>query len=218
MHVLSWQTVYVLSRVTFRCLLYHYAARIKFAPPGHTLFSISLISLKEKITGDCACNLPPRYGCLGLGIVLIHQPLADVKEFYMNIIPARFIAVDGWPLMKLLSCDFTGPHWLYVNIGSGKGFVPPGSKSPLSEPMFTQIYVAIRRHCCVSLWQIHTCRFTHKLSYECRGVYHHQHDQPLQPSLRCRGPLTRYVKLRVAHAPGMPVTFPPPPTSKDTAS
>ena len=32
------------------------------------------------------------------------------------------------------------------------------------------------------------------------------------------GPLTRYVKLRVAHAPGMPGTFSPPPTSKETAS
>ena len=32
------------------------------------------------------------------------------------------------------------------------------------------------------------------------------------------GPLTRYVKLQVAHAPGIPGTFPPPPTSKETAS
>ena len=32
------------------------------------------------------------------------------------------------------------------------------------------------------------------------------------------GPLARYVKLRVAHAPGMPGTFSPPPTSKKTAS
>ena len=32
------------------------------------------------------------------------------------------------------------------------------------------------------------------------------------------GPLTRYVKLRVAHAPGMPGTFTLPPTSKETAS
>ena len=32
------------------------------------------------------------------------------------------------------------------------------------------------------------------------------------------GPLTRYVKLRVAHAPGMPGKFSPPPTSKETAS
>ena len=31
------------------------------------------------------------------------------------------------------------------------------------------------------------------------------------------GPLTRYVKLWVAHAPGMPGTFSPPPTSKETS-
>ena len=31
-------------------------------------------------------------------------------------------------------------------------------------------------------------------------------------------PLTRYVKLRVAHAPGIPGTFSPPLTSKETAS
>ena len=32
------------------------------------------------------------------------------------------------------------------------------------------------------------------------------------------GPLTRYEKLRVAHAPGMPGTFSPPPNSKENAS
>ena len=32
------------------------------------------------------------------------------------------------------------------------------------------------------------------------------------------GPLTRYVKLRVVHAPGMPGMFSSPPTSKETAS
>ena len=32
------------------------------------------------------------------------------------------------------------------------------------------------------------------------------------------GPLARYVNLRVAHAPGMPGTYSPPPTSKGTAS
>ena len=35
-------------------------------------------------------------------------------------------------------------------------------------------------------------------------------------SLAGYGPLVRYVKLRVAHAPGMPGTFYPPPTSKET--
>ena len=38
------------------------------------------------------------------------------------------------------------------------------------------------------------------------------------PTFHCHGPLTRYVKSRVAHAPGMPGTFSPPPTSKKTAS
>ena len=32
------------------------------------------------------------------------------------------------------------------------------------------------------------------------------------------GPLTRYAKSRVAHAPGMPGTFSPPPTSKEIVS
>ena len=36
--------------------------------------------------------------------------------------------------------------------------------------------------------------------------------------LRLHGPLTRYVKLRVVHAPGMPGIFSPPPTSKEIAS
>ena len=35
---------------------------------------------------------------------------------------------------------------------------------------------------------------------------------------KCHGPLTRYVKLRIAHAPGMPATFSPPSTSKESAS
>ena len=35
--------------------------------------------------------------------------------------------------------------------------------------------------------------------------------------LLTHGPPTRYVKLRVAHAPGMPGTFSPPPISKETA-
>ena len=46
-------------------------------------------------------------------------------------------------------------------------------------------------------------------------------DRPMYQTWKCTslhslyGPLTRYVKLRVAHAPGMPVTFPPPPRVSD---
>ena len=39
----------------------------------------------------------------------------------------------------------------------------------------------------------------------------------LKHSRLIHGPLARYVKLRVTHAPGMPGTFSPPPTSKETA-
>ena len=39
-----------------------------------------------------------------------------------------------------------------------------------------------------------------------------------QISTLAHGPLTRYVNLRVVHAPGMPGTFLPPPTSNKTAS
>ena len=39
-----------------------------------------------------------------------------------------------------------------------------------------------------------------------------------EPSLLRYGPLTRYVTLRVVHAPGMQGTFSPPPTLKETAS
>ena len=38
----------------------------------------------------------------------------------------------------------------------------------------------------------------------------------IQEGFVCNGPLTRYAKLWVAHAPGMPGTFSPPPTSKET--
>ena len=37
-------------------------------------------------------------------------------------------------------------------------------------------------------------------------------------TLHEHGPLTRYAKLRVGHAPGMPGTFSPPPTSNETTS
>ena len=45
-------------------------------------------------------------------------------------------------------------------------------------------------------------------------------DQCADPDIRqqrmlCNGPLVRYVKLRVAHAPGMPETFSPPPWVSD---
>ena len=43
------------------------------------------------------------------------------------------------------------------------------------------------------------------------------HFEYLEPVLLVNGSLTRCVKLRVAHAPGMPEMFTPPPSSKETA-
>ena len=40
---------------------------------------------------------------------------------------------------------------------------------------------------------------------------------PIRNTALLHGPLTRYIKLRVAHAPGMPGTFSLPSTSKETA-
>ena len=60
---------------------------------------------------------------------------------------------------------------------------------------------AVRRTYWSSIWRTH---FPLILSQSCRAL--------------ANGPLVRYLKLRFAHAPGMPGTFSPPPTSKETAS
>ena len=48
--------------------------------------------------------------------------------------------ISNYPQMNATRSD-----WRSVNFGSGEGLVPSGNK-PLPEQMFTQIYVAIRRH------------------------------------------------------------------------
>ena len=63
----------------------------------------------------------------------------------------------------------------------------------------------LRRHCVhydVTLmgWQNHSCRATQAI-WRCH-------------KLRCHGPFTRYVKLWVAHTPGIPGTFSQTPISK----
>ena len=78
---------------------------------------------------------------------LTHWPLGDFNDildeynFHVNF--------SHWWLMYLLwNCRrviVTGPHWWYVDIGSGNGLVLSGNK-PLPEQMLTQIYVAIWRH------------------------------------------------------------------------
>ena len=56
---------------------------------------------------------------------------------------------SDWRLRHLLrNCPdmkVTGLHWWSVNIGSGNGLVPSGTK-PLPEPVLTQISIAIWHH------------------------------------------------------------------------
>ena len=61
----------------------------------------------------------------------------------------------------------------------------------------------------------------------CKGNIHGKESQSLcyhflgfkrREAISNHGPLTRYAKLRVAHTSGMPGTFFPPPTSKETVS
>ena len=57
------------------------------------------------------------------------------------VCPYRFIIFTVWWHMTTMA-HITGPPWWSVNIGPGKGLVPPGNK-PLPELMLAQIFIAI---------------------------------------------------------------------------
>ena len=56
---------------------------------------------------------------------------------------------------------------------------------------------------------------TFKYELSCLLCRYHESGELFQSVTRGHGPLTRYVKLQVAHAPGMPGTFSPPPRVSD---
>ena len=62
-------------------------------------------------------------------------------------------------------------------------------------------------------WQLRNQKFT--LHEKPPHIYDHPEKWPYQRGSTLHGPLTRYVKLRVAHAPGIPWTFSPPPQVSD---
>ena len=58
----------------------------------------------------------------------------------------KFLSNETWDILSIQvyysKMNAKGPHWLYIDIGSGNGLLPSGNK-PLSEPMLTEIYVYI---------------------------------------------------------------------------
>ena len=131
-----------------------------------------------------------------------------------GILPSGFIS--GY---FLCSWRVSGPwslsHTFAMTASSIKGhFIVNVAKSGKYNGNFRNI-----RHTCMKSiksqrlnaetpsW-IHVSWWTHFVT-----VWPQWHQWP-----RAHGPLARYVKLWVAHATGMPGTFSPPPTSKETAN
>ena len=62
-------------------------------------------------------------------------------------------------------------------------------------------------------------KFLQKTYFACnRAFWTGLHDESSNKYMASHGPLTRYIKLRVAHAPGVPRKFSLSPTSKETDS
>ena len=75
---------------------------------------------------------------------------------------------------------------------------------------------------CHYSWLFGVIILSEKVTVFCLGLFqivlNFFSDAITHPWAIFNGPLTRYVKLRVAHAPGIPGTFSSPPSSKVTAS
>ena len=79
-----------------------------------------------------------------------YSPLPRSNKWFNSLTPGKFewnfkyvifkriLVIDGWDISHCPYMNVTGLHWWSVNIGSGNGLVPSGSK-PLPEPMLTQI-------------------------------------------------------------------------------
>ena len=70
--------------------------------------------------------------------MLTHWPHGRFRWHFRWVIFMLILVIDYWNCHQM---NVTGSYWWQVNIGSGNGLVPDGTK-PLPEPMLTQIYVA----------------------------------------------------------------------------
>ena len=68
-------------------------------------------------------------------------------EIWMKFFICNFqkVVIDDWDISCEIALIWMSLDWWYVNIGSGNGLVPSGSK-PLPELMMTQISIAIWCH------------------------------------------------------------------------
>ena len=68
---------------------------------------------------------------------LTHWPLWDLNEILISFKQNFSLCWLRCPLCpQMIIMIVTGPHWWVVNISSGNGLVPSGTK-PLPEPMLT---------------------------------------------------------------------------------
>ena len=96
--------------------------------------------------------------------------------------------------------------WWHHDLETFSSLLALGKRNPLISGGFPSQWTKIT-------WKFFMCACTN--GWTNNGVHSHCNTYIASAPI---GPLTRYVKLRVTHAPGMPGTFSPLPTSKETVS
>ena len=99
-------------------------------------------------------------------------------------------------------------YWVYITVVSRCVFRRPSETASANGwRLYICTYVKNPHSLCISM----TPMWSELLTLSSKKIRR-------QIRLSSKGPLAKYVKLRDAHAPGIPGTFPPPPTSKEIAS
>ena len=170
MHALSWRTGYEHSHVhlPFWCLvpeLRHAWQQHKLCANGRLYLRLGVVSSLilgqfpgwvNPICGydlgiDCQQTMSKHnsvstaYAIHGYA-ALAHWPLRDAAVILNQKCPThikdKYLKHFLWNYPQV---NATRLHWWSVNIGSGNGLVPSGTK-PLAERILTQFYVAICRY------------------------------------------------------------------------
>ena len=118
----------------------------------HTLLSEQQSKLYSLIISIALCKTVVSNGAtivrakpLVCSWVLTPQPLGDPAMILKVSFSNLCLRLNSWALpVKLISVACHRTYWWSVNITSGNGLVPSGTK-PLPDPLLTEIYAAI---CC----------------------------------------------------------------------